>query len=242
MGELINLNSRVITDSDIPEAIARDAEVTNLIATHTASSSPHGAQNFLPSTRAAGLSYGFIQSINPIRNCGLEVQSANSESAAFMSFHRPGIFGFHLGISVGDNQFKLGGWSLGEVTYRIWHEAYGVPVWQTPSDKALKENIRPIPSALQLILECKPVSFRYNKAIRSKKDFFGDNFQRDKIHYGFLADEVPLQDLVGKRENGYLGLDYVEFIPFLCRAIQEQQELIEALTKRLDLADAKPPS
>ncbi|WP_445241518.1 tail fiber domain-containing protein [Microcoleus vaginatus] len=160
------------------------------------------------------------------------MQATNSDSAAFLSFHRPGFFGCHMGLSA-DNQLKIGGWSYGTASYNIWHQAYGTPVWQTPSDATLKENIRPIPSALQLILECKPVSFRYNKIIRNQKDFFGDTFQRDKIHYGFLADEVPLQDLVSRRENGFLGLDYLEFIPFLCRAIQEMHVQITELKTQL---------
>jgi len=36
--------------------------------------------------------------------------------------------------------------------------------------------------------------------------------------------------LVAEREGeGYLGLDYIEIIPFLCRAVQEQQTQIQEL-------------
>lgn len=38
-----------------------------------------------------------------------------------MSFHRPGSFALHLGLDT-DNQFKIGGWSLGGNAYKIWHE------------------------------------------------------------------------------------------------------------------------
>jgi hypothetical protein len=113
---------------------------------------------------------------------------------------------------------------------------YGTPVWQAPSDRRLKKSVRPIPSALDLILGCQPISFLYNNLL--SKEYFGDNFQREKIHYGFLADNFPLQDLVAEKPNGYLGLDYLEIIPFLCRAIQEQQEQIRVLKDRVELLNA----
>ncbi|MCC3532576.1 MAG: hypothetical protein JGK21_31945 [Microcoleus sp. PH2017_22_RUC_O_B] len=41
MGELINLNSRNITDADIPAAITRDTETAAAIAAHEAKTDPH---------------------------------------------------------------------------------------------------------------------------------------------------------------------------------------------------------
>jgi len=232
MGKLTNLNPpATIADSDIPGSIARDAEVTAAIAAHVAAPSPHGGQNFTSTTKAVGFSTGFIQNSNPVNTCGFEIQAASSADAAFMSFHRPGVAGFHLGMSVGDNKLKIGGWSFGTVAYSVWTGSDGTPVWQNPSDRRLKKSIRPIPSsALELILQSQPVSFEYNSLLR--KEYFGDEFQRKKVHYGFLANDFPLQDLVTEKDNRYLGLDYMEIIPFLCRAIQEQQAQINDL-KRL---------
>lgn len=44
----------------------------------------------------------------------------NASGAALISFHRPGIFGAHLGIDT-DNQLKVGGWSMGAVAHTILH-------------------------------------------------------------------------------------------------------------------------
>lgn len=52
---------------------------------------------------------------------GLEVQSANSSSAAFMTFHRPGAYAAYFGLDT-DNNFRVGGWSMGGVSYKLWHD------------------------------------------------------------------------------------------------------------------------
>jgi hypothetical protein len=232
MGKLTNLNPpAALTDSDIPGSIARDAELTAALTAHVNAEDPHSnylrknafnpashAQTFTASVKAVGVSGGGLAEFAD--NCGFGVRASDSSSAAFMSFLIPGVYGVHIGLAT-DNQIRVGGWSAGpNSSWRIWHEGYGTPVWQSPSDSQLKQNIRPIPSALALLLECKPVSFRYNRTIREKKDFYANSYQRDKIHYGFLANDFPLQDLVWET-NGSLGIDYLEIIPFLCRAIQE---------------------
>jgi hypothetical protein len=222
-----------ITEPAIPKEVARDDEVKALLLlggylTQTAADARYRqvtTQQFDPGTRIIVKSNGLLSSQTSA--CGLEVQAISS-SAAYMSFVRPGLWGVHFGLDT-TNQLTIGGWSLGNNTYRIWHEQYGNPVWQAPSDSKLKENIRLIPSGLGFILESKPVSFRYRKDIRDRKDYFGDKFQREKVHYGFLANEFPLQDLVVEKSDGSLGIDYLEIIPFLCRAIQEQQAQINVL-------------
>ncbi|MET3723446.1 gp53-like domain-containing protein [Sphingomonas trueperi] len=44
----------------------------------------------------------------------------NGVGAAMMAFHRPGSFATYVGIDT-DNRLKVGGWSLGNVAYTIWH-------------------------------------------------------------------------------------------------------------------------
>jgi len=237
MGKLTNLNPpATIADADIPGSITRDAEVTAALTAHIQGADPHtGKRTFSPGAKSVGLSTGTIAENNNsvVNRCGLEAQASGATDAAYMSFHRPGLFAIHFGLDSNTNRLSVGGWSMGPISYDIFHRGFGEPVWQSPSDSRLKQNIRPIPSALALLLECKPVSFRYNRTIREKKDFFGSSFQRDKVHYGFLADDVPLQDLVFEKD-GHLGLDYLEFIPFIVRAMQEQQEQIKLLEARLE--------
>lgn len=52
---------------------------------------------------------------------GLEVRGKGGNTAAMMRFHRPGAFGVQLGLGT-DNQMRVGGWSLGTVSYRLWTE------------------------------------------------------------------------------------------------------------------------
>ena len=52
----------------------------------------------------------------------LEVRSAGAAGdAAFMGFHRVGYFAAGLGIDT-DNQWRVGGWSMGAASYRLLHE------------------------------------------------------------------------------------------------------------------------
>lgn len=55
---------------------------------------------------------------------GVEVQGQGSSAtagAAFMTFHRPGAYAAHIGLDT-DNFWKVGGWSMGAVAYKLWHE------------------------------------------------------------------------------------------------------------------------
>lgn len=50
----------------------------------------------------------------------LEVQS-NGSGAAMMAFHRPSAHATYFGLGT-DNQFRYGGWSAGQTSYRFWTE------------------------------------------------------------------------------------------------------------------------
>lgn len=45
----------------------------------------------------------------------------DGSGSAFIAFHRPGVYAAYLGLG-GDNQLRLGGWSMGATSYQIWHE------------------------------------------------------------------------------------------------------------------------
>ena len=155
---------RLITDADIPGAIARDSEYIAADNAHTNAADPHpvyltqaegdgryiGADN--AHTNAAdphpvyltqiegdgryrqtaagviGLSGGTL--VSESGNAGLQAQSRDEASAAYISLHRPGIFATHFGIDI-DNQLKIGGWSLGSTNYRIFHEGM-LPLFKMP--------------------------------------------------------------------------------------------------------------
>ncbi len=241
---LKNLNP--LADADIPATIARDTETAAAIAAHAGAADPHPAyttQTEVTASIAAHeakinphtfYSYGDIATATAGTGAinfmaGGTTGTERSQNGAFIAFHRPGIAANYFGLS-STNNLCLGGWSNPNVSWLIWHQGYGTPVWQAPSDMRLKRRIRPIPSALSLILEMKPVSFEYNSLIGSK--WGASKYVREKIHYGFVADIFPLSDLVSEQQDsGYLGLDYMEIIPFLVRSIQELHSEVENLKK-----------
>ncbi len=53
----------------------------------------------------------------------LEVYQGTAQSDAFMAFHVAGDYAGYFGLDGGDNQFKIGGWSLGAVAYKVWNES-----------------------------------------------------------------------------------------------------------------------
>jgi len=212
-----------LVDGDIPAAIARDAEVASAIASHVAAPDPHP----IYLSQADFTSFGNIDNQSSAFNvlAGGSTHAERLTNGAFIAFHRPGIAANYFGLST-FNDLRFGGWSNHGSSWRVWHEGQGIPVWQAPSDSRLKKKIRPIKSAVDILMEAKPISFEYSNLIGQ----WGESeYTRRKIHYGFKAEDFPLQDLVGIKENGYLGLDYLEIVPFLVRAIQELQDQINIL-------------
>ena len=122
-----------------------------------------------------------------------------------------------------------------------------------PSDSRLKKNKRDLDGALETIMSLQAKSFEYQREAFDKM-----NLPKGK-HYGFMAEEMKnvLPELVkdraflanppnpatkeGSIETPYFvkGINYVELIPILARAIQEQQALIEDQAEALEDMSAK---
>ena len=134
------LSATALTDSELPSTITRDSELTATMNAHVAAPDPHSqylltsegdaryrqfnTQTFTATIKSVGTSTGTIANTDPptqANKCGSEIQAANSTSAAYISFHRPGIYGAHFGLDT-NNQLCFGGWSLGNASYKIFHE------------------------------------------------------------------------------------------------------------------------
>lgn len=144
MGELIDLNS-TIPASRIDPAMATDVETAAAIANHERATDPHtqyatqargderyrqkDTQTFTPTIKSISTSSGGISAIfsstTQANKCGFEIQSAETASAAFISFHRINAYGVHFGLDI-NNRLSVGGWSMGEKNYHIFHE--GIPL------------------------------------------------------------------------------------------------------------------
>lgn len=98
------------------------------------------------------------------------------------------------------------------------------------SDEKTKSNIAPLGgNSLDIIKQLKPVTYRFNS---------GDN----KTHAGFIAQDVEkvLPNLIHKNDSlDVKGVAYLELIPYLVEAIQEQQKIIESLQARLSASNVE---
>lgn len=84
-------------------------------ATQTFSAAATSTYNLTASTNIAS---------RPNTVSGFEVQAqgtAGTAGAAVMTFHRPSSYAAFFGLDT-DNNWKVGGWSMGAVAYKIWHE------------------------------------------------------------------------------------------------------------------------
>ena len=96
--------------------------------------------------------------------------------------------------------------------------------WQfiAPSDKSMKNNINLMDSQLDNLLKLKPVTFNYNSELNDPK-----------LHYGFIAQDVePLFPYCvsfnsrNDKTEPTKNLNMQNFIPFIIKSIQEQNEII----------------
>ncbi|MBD3385661.1 hypothetical protein GF407_12145 [candidate division KSB1 bacterium] len=82
-----------------------------------------------------------------------------------------------------------------------------------------KENISPISATMQDVMSLESVEYTWKK-------------KQDKTpHYGLIAQDVEkiFPRLVSTDDKGFKYVNYIELIPVLLKAVQEQQREIEKL-------------
>jgi hypothetical protein len=110
-----------------------------------------------------------------------------------------------------------------------------VMAYQSTSDYRLKENVAPITNALNKISLLKPVTYTWKDNQRS-----GEGFLAHELQEHFPDAVSGTKDEVD--ENGkpkYQGVDSSVLIATMVKAIQEQQETINALTARIEALENK---
>ena len=104
----------------------------------------------------------------------------------------------------------------------------------TSSDRRFKENIKDLEPQLDIIKKLKPRRFDWKKDSPN----YEDRFDKVKNQPGFIAQEVedliPNMVIKDQTPEGYMTLNSSDLIPILIKATQEQQEIIESLTKRIE--------
>lgn len=151
------------------------------------------------------------------------------------------------------SRFNSGGADTGLGGLFINDLGYTGGFWNV-SDERLKKDIEPLESATSIISQLNPVTYHY------KSDEY--NFLSSSTHkeFGFIAQEVNevLPEIVNvktldlnlgseasanqeKKEDNqdFYMMDYTRLIPILTKALQEQQETIEALNERIKILEAK---
>ena len=92
------------------------------------------------------------------------------------------------------------------------------------SDISLKDNIRPIESAIFKVKQIRGITFDWNEK--------ANELQQEKGHdVGLIAQEVEkvLPEVIQIRKDGIKAISYEKVVPLLVEAIKEQQIQIEEL-------------
>ncbi len=132
------------------------------------------------------------------------------------------------------NTMKFGNAS---VTNNYFSNTVNAVTFTASSDLRYKKKIIPISPSLDILNKLQPVKYYFKTeeeltAEKIKSIAFGG----DKAHerqVGFIAQEVEklVPEVVHTDAEGYKSIDYSKFSPFIIKAIQEQQLLIEQLLK-----------
>ena len=147
---------------------------------------------------------------------GIEFRSSVATSFIYMASNdADGTLQFLPDASLKATLSKAGTWTV----------AADVVAYGSPSDKRLKENIKPIQSALDKVSKLQGVTFDWIQ----KEDQILDI----KEDIGFIAQDVQkvIPELVRENDNGMLSMRHQGISPILLEAIKELKAEIEGLKK-----------
>ena len=93
------------------------------------------------------------------------------------------------------------------------------------SDQRLKNNITPIPNALNKVLSISGNTFDWN-----------EESGKEGTEVGVIAQEVleVLPEVVTTRDNGYLAVHYDKIVPLLIEAVKELSGKVDELQQKLN--------
>lgn len=132
--------------------------------------------------------------------------------------------------------YSNGSCNIGQSNYayqQVWSFNY-----YNPSDLRLKENIRIINNALDIVLQMEGVRYDLKSEVVFNDSTLTDEELKSKIEsdrkdkIGFIAQDVKrvLPEVISYDEaNDKYGIDYSKVVPVLVNAIKEQQAQIDSL-------------
>ncbi len=98
------------------------------------------------------------------------------------------------------------------------------------SDERFKQNISPITSPLQKLMQLNGVEYEM------KKDAFRKNNFAAGRQIGLLAQNVEkiIPEAVSENAEGYKGVDYARLVPLLIEAVKDQQKQLSILQQEIN--------
>ncbi len=181
-----------------------------------------------------------------VRGNGANSSSFSATGGSFLGTSNGNCYGVYAVASNfssgsgGEKYGVFGSASGGLFNYGVFCSGNGsyTGTWTQVSDRKLKKNIRPLESALDKVKQLNVYSYEFKT-----DDAQFEAMHLDKgIHHGFISQELEtvMPELVrndvmvapGKNRGEettieYKGVNYIEMIPVLTKAMQEQQQLIE---------------
>lgn len=190
----------------------------------------------------------------------IEIQNGSSGAAA-IAFHRVGSYAAYLGLDT-DNVLKYGGWSLGNASYKVWHE--GVDGSGSGLDADLLDGYQASAFAL---LASSPTftgtvtasAYNTSSSREIKKNITDKvpsnihgvhlkayNLKEDPTnqqHYGVIAEELEetYPELVTIDENGKKAVNMMGLFVVFMKKVQKQDKYIAALENRITTLEANIP-
>lgn len=169
---------------------------------------------------------------------GIEVRSASTNDAAFMTFHRPGNYASYFGIDT-DNYFAVGGWSAGAALANFKCNIFSAGGAITAggnitayfsSDERLKENVVNISNPLEKLALLNGVTFDWKDSYIESQGGLDAMFVR-KNDVGIIAQDLEkvLPQLVAERDDGYKAVKYDRIVALLIEAVKELKAEVDSL-------------
>lgn len=148
---------------------------------------------------------------------------------------------------------RIGVGTTGDVNYRldINGRLRAVSGFWTGSDQTIKKDIKPYNNGLNVLMQIKPVSYRYKQSLQrySSENWESETDSKqktikaessvqvdDRDQLGFIAQELEkvLPEAVMKDSKGIYSINYDILIPVLVNAFQVQQQEIEVLKAKIE--------
>lgn len=149
------------------------------------------------------------------------------------------ITGFGFGVSYGlvmdpDNDTSGGHYitfrnTTGGVAGSIVRSTGNAVTYNTTSDYRLKENVKPLNTGIETVMQLKPSTYDWKSDGSSDMGFIAHELQ----------EHLPNAVLGEKDGEEMQGVDYSKLIPVLTAAIQQQQQMIEELKAEIQALKSK---